>query len=71
MALNNTGIYNSALGDSAMYNNSSGGLRYADFVVSLVKAVQEQQQLIEQLQQKVESLEKALVAIAGKLVSSR
>jgi hypothetical protein len=35
------------------------GLRYSEFVVPLVKAVQEQQAIIEQLQQRIEALEKA------------
>lgn len=39
------------------------GIRYAEFVVPLVKAVQEQQQLIERLQLQVELLEKRLAAI--------
>ena len=34
------------------------GLRYAEFVVPLVKAVQEQQQLIQELQKRIEKLEK-------------
>ena len=44
-------------------NNESGlyGLRYAEFVVPLVKAVQEQQQQIEELKAKVEELESKLV----------
>jgi len=39
--------------DEGMY-----GLRYADFVVPLVKAVQEQQILIDKLTQRIEELEK-------------
>jgi hypothetical protein len=39
--------------DSDMY-----GLRYATFVVPLVKAVQEQQQIIEQQKKRIEELEK-------------
>jgi len=35
-------------------------LRYAEFVVPLVKAVQEQQEMIEQLQNRVAELEKRL-----------
>jgi uncharacterized protein YlxW (UPF0749 family) len=35
-------------------------LRYAEFVVPLVKAVQEQQKMIEQLQNKVAELERRL-----------
>jgi len=34
------------------------GLRYAEFVVPLVKAVQEQQQMIKELQKRIEELEK-------------
>ena len=34
------------------------GLRYAEFVVPLVKAIQEQQQIIEDLKKRVEALEK-------------
>jgi hypothetical protein len=39
--------------DKGMY-----GLRYAEFVVPLVKAVQEQQQMIQDLQKRIEELEK-------------
>ena len=34
------------------------GIRYAEFVVPLVKAVQEQQEIIEQLKERIEALEK-------------
>jgi hypothetical protein len=34
------------------------GLRYAEFVVPLVKAIQEQQQIIQELQKRIEELEK-------------
>ena len=34
------------------------GIRYAEFVVPLVKAVQEQQEIIEQLIERIEVLEK-------------
>jgi hypothetical protein len=34
------------------------GLRYAEFVPSLVKAIQEQQKLIEQLQKEITELKK-------------
>ena len=39
------------------------GLRYADFVVPLVKAVQEQQVIIENQQKQIELLEKRLAAL--------
>jgi len=35
-------------------------LRYAEFVVPLVKAVQEQQKMIEQMQNRIAELEKRL-----------
>ena len=38
--------------------NDVYGLRYAEFVVPLVKAVQEQQQIIEDLKKRIEVLEK-------------
>ena len=44
--------------DPAKNENDTYGLRYAEFVVPLVKAVQEQQQMIERLQKRNEELEK-------------
>jgi trimeric autotransporter adhesin len=43
------------------------GLRYAGFVVPLVKAVQEQQSIIENLQSKIESLQKQIDELYLKL----
>ena len=42
------------------------GLRYAEFVVPLVKAVQEQQVLITSQQKQIEGLEKRLAALEGR-----
>jgi hypothetical protein len=42
-------------------------LRYSDFVVPLVKAVQEQQQMIEKLEQKIKELEKKVAACSTNL----
>lgn len=44
--------------DSPKNENDFYGLRYAEFVVPLVKAVQEQQQIIEKLTRRIEELEK-------------
>ena len=41
------------------------GLRYAEFVVPLVKAVQEQQLMIDQLKESVENLKKELDTLKG------
>ncbi len=46
--------------------NGHYGLRYAEFVVPLVKGMQEQQQLIEQLQQQNNELLKRLEALENK-----
>ena len=46
--------------DTPENENDLYGLRYAEFVVPLVKAVQEQQQQIEELQAKVTELESKL-----------
>jgi hypothetical protein len=42
------------------------GLRYSEFVVPLVKAVQEQQATIEGLEKKIAQLEEMLLKIAAK-----
>ncbi|RCK73944.1 MAG: Phage tail fiber protein [Ignavibacteriae bacterium] len=44
--------------DKPKNENDYYGLRYAEFVVPLVKAVQEQQKIIEALQKRIEELEK-------------
>jgi len=44
--------------DAPQNENSLYGLRYAEFVVPLVKAIQEQQSLIDQLTKRIEALEK-------------
>ena len=41
-------------------DNTTYRLRYAEFVVPLVKAVQEQQEMIETLQQEIENIKKEL-----------
>jgi hypothetical protein len=43
--------------DKPKDENDMYGLRYADFVVPLVKAVQEQQQLMDKMQKKIDALE--------------
>ena len=53
--------------DKPKNNQDYYGLRYAEFVVPLVKAVQEQQQIIEQQQVKINSLEKRLAKIEALL----
>jgi len=53
--------------DAPKNENDMYGLRYAEFVVPLVKAVQEQQQLIEKLEAENASLEARLIAIEDKL----
>jgi hypothetical protein len=46
--------------DKPKNNEDFYGLRYAEFVVPLVKAVQEQQEMIEKLQLKIQQLEERL-----------
>lgn len=46
--------------DKPKNNQDFYGLRYAEFVVPLVKALQEQQMIIEQLTAKIDALEKAI-----------
>lgn len=53
--------------DAPKNENDFYGLRYAEFVVPLVKAVQEQQQIIEQQNKKIQSLEGRLKVIEQKL----
>mgnify|MGYP006200012283 FL=1 len=53
--------------DKPKNNQDYYGLRYAEFVVPLVKAVQEQQQIIEQQQVKINSLEERLAKIEALL----
>lgn len=48
--------------------NDYYGLRYAEFVVPLVKAVQEQQIIIENFKEKIEELQKKLIEIEKKIV---
>ena len=43
--------------DKPQNDKDSYGLRYAEFVVPLVKAVQEQQAMIQQLEEKITQLE--------------
>jgi hypothetical protein len=52
--------------DKPKNDNSHYGLRYAEFVVPLVKAVQEQQQLIEEQRQAIIEIRKELDALKGK-----
>jgi len=52
--------------DAPKNKNDYYGLRYAEFVVPLVKGMQEQQQLIEQLQQQNIELLKRLEALENK-----
>jgi len=52
--------------DAPKNENDYYGLRYAEFVVPLVKGMQEQQQLIEQLQQQNNELLKRLEALENK-----
>jgi hypothetical protein len=60
---NTTGNDNVAMGYTSMRQKTSGagnvalGLRYAEFVVPLVKAIQEQQQIIAELKKRIEVLE--------------
>jgi len=44
--------------DAPKNENDFYGLRYAEFVVPLVKAIQEQQMIIEELKARIEKLEK-------------
>jgi hypothetical protein len=53
--------------DAAKNENDLYGLRYAEFVVPLVKAVQEQQQQIEILKQQNQLLLKEILIIKEKL----
>jgi hypothetical protein len=54
--------------DAPKNENDMYGLRYAEFVVPLVKAVQEQQQQIEELKAENASMEEQLMAIESKLL---
>ena len=54
--------YNFSGLDKPKNENDFYGLRYADFVVPMVKAIQEQQKLIEKLTKKIEKLESLLPA---------
>jgi hypothetical protein len=56
-AAKKTGYEFSAV-DAPKNNGDMYGLRYAEFVVPLVKAVQEQQLLIQQLQKEIDQLKK-------------
>lgn len=47
-------------------DNGVWGLRYAEFVVPLVKAVQEQQQLINSMQHKIDAMQKEIERLKGK-----
>ncbi|CAN5820356.1 hypothetical protein BH11BAC3_BH11BAC3_29670 [soil metagenome] len=60
------GFYFSGV-DAPKNANDVYGLRYAEFVVPLVKAVQEQQKIIETQQQKIDDLEKRLIALEKSL----
>jgi len=53
--------------DAPKNENDVYGLRYADFVVPLVKAVQEQQVLIDKQQKQIDELLKELQAIKEKI----
>ena len=53
--------------DKPKNENDFYGLRYAEFVVPMVKAMQEQQKLIEEQKTKIESLENRLKLIEEKL----
>jgi hypothetical protein len=53
--------------DAPKNGNDVYGLRYADFVVPLVKAVQEQQVIIEKQQKEIEQLSKDLQLIKEKI----
>jgi trimeric autotransporter adhesin len=53
--------------DAPKNENDFYGLRYAEFVVPLVKAVQEQQGIIENQNQKIKSLEETNTAILKRL----
>jgi hypothetical protein len=53
--------------DAPKTANDTYGLRYAEFVVPLVKAVQEQQTIIQNQQQQIDELKKELEGIKAKL----
>ena len=53
--------------DAPENENGTYGLRYADFVVPLVKAVQEQQQIIQKQQQQINTLTKEMQLLKEKL----
>ena len=53
--------------DKPKNENDFYGLRYAEFVVPMVKAMQEQQKIIEDQKAKIDSLEKRLQLIEEKL----
>ena len=53
--------------DKPKNDNDTYGLRYAEFVVPLVKAVQEQQQLIQKQQQQIDALIKEMQLLKAKI----
>ncbi|TMI79425.1 MAG: SlyX family protein [Bacteroidetes bacterium] len=53
--------------DAPKNQNDVYGLRYSEFVVPLVKAVQEQQAIIEKQQQQIDDLKKELEGMKAKL----
>jgi hypothetical protein len=58
--------YNFSGIDKPKNENDFYGLRYADFVVPLVKAVQQQQQMIEILKKQNADLQKRILALEKK-----
>jgi hypothetical protein len=58
--------YNFSGVDAPKNENDYYGLRYAEFTVPLVKAVQEQQTIIEAQNKKIEDLEKRLQKLENK-----
>lgn len=52
--------------DKPKNENDMYGLRYSEFVVPLVKAVQEQQQMIEELKKQIEKQQKEIDALKNK-----
>ena len=53
--------------DAPDNENDLYGLRYASFVVPLVKAIQEQQQIIEKQQKQIDALMERVEELEGKL----
>ena len=56
--------------DKPQNNKDHYGLRYAEFVVPLVKAIQEQQEIIEKQQKSIQELEQRIIKMEKKITDN-